>query len=407
MSDIHAKPKVLYIETGMGFGGAAVSLFEITSSLKHYEPVIAFYASKDSKFTWHFKNYNTYFLNAHFTYLHKLTFYKKLKYRTQNKLLLFCISKLYTIGSIIDDNLLLYKIEKIIKKENISIVHINNCIHSTPLKAAKRHNIPAIVYLRGHLDCYGKKKKDSNKLFQKLLVPTHNVRNYAIKKLGVDENKIKVIYDSVNPELYNLPEEGKIIRKKYNIPDSTVVIGIFARIIPMKGQLELAHAVHKLLSDEHDVICMFIGDISDGDIEYFKKLKNYIKNSNFPDRFIFTGYRSDAPAFFNAIDITAHASIASEAFGRVIIESWAAHKPVIATDIGASLELIDHESTGLIVPIGNIEKLYSAILRLIKNPDEREKLADNGYKRIQKYFCSETVTRSIEDIYTAINRHEP
>ena len=391
------KKKVLYIESGMGFGGAAVSLYEITSSLKHYDPVIAFYSSKNNEFTCHFKNYNTYFLNAHFTYLHKSTFYKKINNIIQNRFLLYIISKLYTVGSIIDDYLLLYKIGKIIKKENISIIHVNNCIHPTPLKAANKFNIPAIVHLRGHVDCSGKKNCD--KLFRTLVAPTQKIRNYAIEKLGVDKKKIKVIYNSVNPQLYNLPEQGKSIRKKYNISDTTVVIGMFARIIPMKGQLELAYAIQKLLNDHHDIICMFIGDISDGDIDYFNTLKNTIKNSNFSDRFIFTGYRSDAPAFFNAIDIAVHASIANEAFGRVIIESWAAHKPVVATDIGASLELIDHASTGLIVPIGDIEKLASEILRLVQSPDERKKIADNGYKRIQECFSSEAITQSIEVIY--------
>lgn len=393
------KPKVLYIETGMGFGGSAVSLFEIISNLHNYDPVVVFFSSKDNDFTSLFKSYNTYFLNARFTYLHKAAFYKKLKMLPHIFLSRRIISKLYTLCSAIEDYLLFVKIGKIVKFENISIIHINNCVHPIPLNVARKHDIPVVVHLRGHIDCAGRRKKNHNKYFHTLIAPTKKIRDFAITNLEVENDKIKVIYNSVNPKLYGLAERGKAIRNQYNISDDTVVLGMFARIIPMKGQLELAKAAHKLLRDKQNIICMFIGDISDGDIEYYNTLKSFIDDSGFSDRFIFTGYRNNAPDYYNTVDIAVHGSIANEAFGRVIIESWAAHKPVIATDIAASVELIDHNKTGVLVPTGDIDELSSAILRLISDPTERELIASNGFKRISKTFSSEIVVKSIEDIY--------
>lgn len=394
--------RILYIETGMGFGGAAISMFELTSNLKNHKPIIAFFSSKENDVTSLFNNYNTYFLNTRFSYFHKASFNKKLNRISHNDYFHIIASKLFTLLSAIEDYVLFIKICRIIKRENISIVHINNCIHPIPLKAARKFSLPTIVHLRGHVDCAGRKKDACNRAFHTLIAPTNKIHNFAIDELGVNKNKIKIIYNSVNPELYDLVEQGKTVRKQYNVPDDVILLGMFARIIPMKGQLQLARASHKLLKNNHNIMCMFIGDISDGDISYYHELKTYIKNSGFSNRFIFTGYRDNAPEYYNATDIVIHGSIANEAFGRVIIESWAAHKPIIATNIPASVELIEHNKTGILVESENIEELSDAILRLSGDPVERKTLAENGYRRIEKTFSSKIVSTSIEKIYNTL-----
>jgi glycosyltransferase involved in cell wall biosynthesis len=400
------KNKVLYIETSMGFGGSAVSLFELTSNLHNHDSVIAFFSSKDNNFTGLFSNYNTHFLNARFTYLQKAIFYKKLNYIFRYSFIRYFVGKLFTLCSAIEDHLLYIKISNIVKSENISILHINNCINPIPLRVARKLSIPTIVHLRGHVDCAGRKKNEYNKHFHTLIAPTKKIRDFAITALGVDKSKIKVIYNSVNSKLYSLPKKGAAIRKQHNISDDTIVLGMFARIIPMKGQLELTKAVCKLLKDGYNIKCMFVGDVSDGDIGYFNAINEYIEENSFTDSFIFTGYRENAPEYYNAVDITIHGSIANEAFGRVIIESWAAHKPVIATDIPASVELIENNQTGLIVKAENIDELSEAILRLTNNPDERKAIAECGFKRIEETFSSAIVATSVADIYEDLMHQE-
>ena len=62
------------------------------------------------------------------------------------------------------------------------------------------------------------------------------------------------------------------------------------------------------------------------------------------NKFIFTGYRFDIPQILSACDIVLFPSLKPEGFGRPIIEAMASGKPIIATDIGPSKELIGEKS---------------------------------------------------------------
>jgi len=394
--------KVLYIETCMGFGGSAISLYELVSNLKESEVSIVFFAAKEKQFTNIFKEFDTYFLDAKYTYIQKESLNKKVSKISKYLPPASIMNKLFIFFSAIEDYILYRKIGKSVKEKNISIIHTNNCVDPVSLKVARKLNVPVIVHLRGHVDCAGMKGRKYNKIFHTLIAPTYKICDYAITELFVDKAKVKVIYDSVDPDLYDRAEQGASIRKFYKIPNKTVVLGMFARIIPMKGQIELAKAVRKLLLDNHDILVMIVGDASDGDIEYYTALKKFIKDSGISKKFIFTGYRENVPDYYNVVDIVIHGSIANEAFGRVIIEGWAAHKPVIATRIAASEELINNEEDGILVDVKDIDELSVAIKRLVLNQEERKFLANKGYQRITETFSSCIVANTIENLYKEV-----
>ena len=403
MTKTHSKKKkrILYIETGMGFGGAAVSLHELVSSLKEAEPVLLFYSGEQKEFVDLFKNFNTYFLNAQFTYKHKADFHKTLDSKFKNKFIKLILRKFYTLASVIYDIILARKITSVVKSENISLIHINNCIYPLLIKVAKKCNIPAVVHLRGHVDCTGP-NREANNMIARLIAPTKKICNFAADNLSVDRKLINVIYNSINLESYNVAEEGIRIRNQYQVKPDAIVIGMFARIIYMKGQMELTKAVLQLLDSREDLICMFVGNESDGDLEYLSQVKGLIADNGCSDKFIFTGYQKNIQAYYNATDIVVHPSIEDEAFGRVIIESWAARKPIIATDIAASVELIDDDKTGIIVPVNDISKLSEAILRLSNNKDLRMFLANNGHEKANKFFNNNIIAKKVELLYSDV-----
>ncbi len=68
----------------------------------------------------------------------------------------------------------------------------------------------------------------------------------------------------------------------------------------------------------------------------------------------------------------------------VIIEAMALEKPVIATNIGGPIEIIDNGKDGFLVPPQNPIYLSRIILKLIKNPDLREQIQEKGKR---KSYC--------------------
>ena len=80
---------------------------------------------------------------------------------------------------------------------------------------------------------------------------------------------------------------------------------------------------------------MFLGNESDGNLEYLSHVKDLIAANGFSDEFIFTGYQKNIQAYYNATDIIVLPSTEEESFSRAIIKGWGPRNHLAATDIAA------------------------------------------------------------------------
>ena len=104
------------------------------------------------------------------------------------------------------------------------------------------------------------------------------------------------------------------------------------------------------------------------------------------------------PGVYASLDIFVLPSL-YEGLPIALLEALAAGKPVIATPVGAVLDLIHNEQTGLLVEPENPEALYAAICRLIGDPELRRELAANGQRYVQEHFSAESMARRYVDVY--------
>ncbi len=395
---MQTRKNVLYVDTSMGFGGAVVSLSQIVHHLQNYHPVLVFYSHETPLFHKLFKTCWPIYLRTRFTYKHKWVFFSLLDKHVRFRPLNFLLKKSYIAASILYEAYLLRVLRRLIRKRDIALLHANNCPYPLLIRAAKAENIPCVVHLRGHIDCAGSQREIQAQL-DCLIAPTRNIACYAREALGVPENKIVTIYNSVDTRAYANPVAGDRIREKFGLSKDVTVLGMFARIIRMKGQMVLVKAACRLLDQGLNVACLLVGDKSDGGEAYDAELHAYIERTGKARHFIFTGYQDAVEAYYHACDIVIHPSIEDEAFGRVIIEAWAARKPLVASDIPASKELVGHAETGWLVPKADEEKLAEAIRHLIMHPEIRKMLADEGHKKVMQDFDAASTTRKIESIY--------
>ena len=86
------------------------------------------------------------------------------------------------------------------------------------------------------------------------------------------------------------------------------------------------------------------------------------------------------------------------------MESFAAKKPVIATDVGNCRELIyggddDFGSAGILTHIMNLEEIATAMAELAENPELRIKMGENGYQRVMAKYRIQDMERVYQEIY--------
>jgi len=115
----------------------------------------------------------------------------------------------------------------------------------------------------------------------------------------------------------------------------------------------------------------------------------------------FLGYVQDPYSFLSQIDINTNTSY-SESFPYVILEGGVFKKPIIAPNVGGVKDLVIDEETGLLFEPGDVDTLSKHILTLIENEELREKLGNNLYSRINKFFTSKNMADKHILIYQQI-----
>lgn len=190
-----------------------------------------------------------------------------------------------------------------------------------------------------------------------------------------------------------------LTRPDFMSPDQ-IHIGAILRVTPIKDVKTMlrafAYAKEKLPN-----LKLWIMGPTDEDEEYAKECFDMVELIGVDD-VEFTG-RVNVADYMGGLDMTILTSI-SEGQPLTILESYAAHKPVIATDVGNCRGLIygeddDFGAAGILTHIMNVAEIADAMVKLGKSRQLREKMGEAGYKRLMRKYRVEDMRKTYSDIY--------
>ncbi len=184
--------------------------------------------------------------------------------------------------------------------------------------------------------------------------------------------------------------------------DGFVEIGAFVRVTPIKDIKTMLQAF-SLAKKADPRLRLWVMGPDDEDIEYANECKEYAAYLGIND-IIFTG-RIRTLDYIGKMDFTILTSI-SEGQPLVILESFAARRPVIATDVGNCKGLImgeeddDLGKAGIVTHVMNVRELSAAMLELAKHPKMRAAMGEIGYRRLTSRYT----LGHMRNAYTALYR---
>jgi len=176
-----------------------------------------------------------------------------------------------------------------------------------------------------------------------------------------------------------------------------ICIGTVRSLEKKYGITYLIEAFNLIKLKETDTELMIVGTGS-----LHEKLVKQAEASGVNNNITFTGRVSnnDVVSYLHKIDIFVVPSISeSETFGVSAVEASACSLPVIASNIGGLPEVVVNGKTGMLVPPGDVDALVSSILLLIRSPELRLKLGDNGRKYIKSKYAIDSCGLELENIY--------
>jgi glycosyltransferase involved in cell wall biosynthesis len=182
------------------------------------------------------------------------------------------------------------------------------------------------------------------------------------------------------------------IRSAWGFPTDAVVVGTVGQLIARKRVADLIHAVARLRRDAPtlDLRIIVVGEGREA-----APLTQLAATLGIADRVLLTGFDPQPLRLVAAMDIFALCS-ASEGLPRVILEAMLLKRPVVASSIVGSRELVADNETGVLYPCGDITALANALLRLAGNGRLRQDMGEAGARRVREHFSIERYVAGVE-----------
>jgi glycosyltransferase involved in cell wall biosynthesis len=171
------------------------------------------------------------------------------------------------------------------------------------------------------------------------------------------------------------------------------VVGTAARLVPVKGVLDLVQAFAIVHAELGDARLEIAGAGFDR-----PRLEREVEQMDLTSAVTFLGWRPDLGDLLRGWDVFAQASL-EEAFGIAALEAMAAGLPVVATRVGGVPELVEHGETGWLVPRGDVAALAARMHALLLDADRRLAMGAAARARGAAVFSVEQMVSKISAVY--------
>jgi len=217
--------------------------------------------------------------------------------------------------------------------------------------------------------------------------------------------KFLVIFRGINTEYYdpdNIKESDRIkFLKKLNIDANKKIILMPGRLTEWKGQEIFIEALNDLKTKYgyKNFIAILLGP-DQGRKIYKKKLIRLIERFRLNNEVIFLEHAPSMPVAYSVSNVVVSASIEPEAFGRISVEAQSMKKPIVASNIGGSMETIVDNKTGLLFSSSDHHSLSEKLDFIFRLDDTSlNVMGNNGRKNVQKKFNVEKMCFSTYSEY--------
>jgi glycosyltransferase involved in cell wall biosynthesis len=221
------------------------------------------------------------------------------------------------------------------------------------------------------------------------------IKVYIQKHYDTPESKITVIPRGIDLEKFNPNTLNSVFintfKNQFTLQDKWVITTV-GRITQLKDLETFIKAIAILKKDFPNVIGLIVGGVREDKQTYFASLQNLVNSLHVKEHIHFCGSTNNVAEVYALSDVIISSSKKPESFGRSVAEAIALNTPVVATNHGGVLDIVQEGVNGYFTPIGDAEGLA---LKIVNAKD----LHFNGYDYIQNNFSLEQMVTKTIQIY--------
>ena len=281
----------------------------------------------------------------------------------------------------------------------IDLIHSNSGATDLGAWLSRKLDVPHVWHLREYGDLDYNLHSPFGKFYDRRYF--HGDHHFIAISRSISDHYTRLISGSPISLIYNGIEPPQSVTSREVSGDVAAVnICVVGYLSPMKCQLDAVKAVRTLTEQKIPVpFHLFLA--GRGQSDYINQIQRYIDSNRLGDFVTLAGQIDDINSFLSRMDIGIMSS-SSEAFGRVTVEYMMNDLAVVATDSGASREIIDNDVTGMLYPVGDVAALAGRLRVLIEDKSLRETLAGAGRRKALEQFTSQANSKAIFRLYNGL-----
>ena len=286
-------------------------------------------------------------------------------------------------------------ISNYIDKHHIDLLYTSTSVIISGGFAAKKRGIPNISHIH--------EIPTGNKLYE--IFTGLFARHFSTKVIAVSNSVAKhwqpylkqqqliKVYNGIVFPLTKTPNNTK--RKI----DQNITVASIGRLVPGKGHKYFIEVAKDLLKLNNQYQFLIVGDTFPGYESYEEELKTFVTQNNLHQKIHFLGYKTDIEGVLAKSDLFFHSSITPDSLPTVIFEAIKMRVPVVATELGGAVEILDNGNCGLLLPLNNAKKAADLINNYFK--DEKLKMLniEKAIEYTDQHFSPIQFKKNILDIF--------
>ena len=214
---------------------------------------------------------------------------------------------------------------------------------------------------------------------------------------GIPADRFTVIANAVVPPQFQPLTRAQVF-ERLKLPPRGALVGAVGRLWKQKGYRELIWSGELLRVALKDVCVVIVGDGPERE-----QLLHYRDQVGADEAVRFVGERSDAQELMTGFDLLWNGSL-YEGQSNTILEAMACGVPVVASDIPGTRDLVVHELTGFLYPLGDVGRLTRITNQLLREPERRALMSVAAQQRIAEHFSLAGMVSQHEELYEGLHR---
>ena len=188
------------------------------------------------------------------------------------------------------------------------------------------------------------------------------------------------------------------VRETFWLPTNAPIVGCIGALVEHKGHRHLVHASVDIVRavPEARVVILGEGELRDD-------LARLIHELGLERHVLLPGFRPDVLSLLKTFDVFVMPSI-TEGLGTSILDAMACTRAVVASAVGGIPEVVEHETTGLLVPPRDATALGAAVVRLLRDATLTDRLGRAGRARVEGRFTAERMVQDTLELYQRLRQ---